>query len=262
MLRYRRPSSSTGSGFANGKRPFSAPRMIILCDFDETAAAQNVARLLLERFQPDAAPSGAVPWQDVRQRYVDKEISLAEYQEIAFRQLTASVDEQRRYVREAAGLRPGFAELARHCAGRGVSVAIVSHGLDYYVEATLDREAIDIPYHAVTTSKVDGAPEFSYEFADEGCQWWPGNCKCRVLEEYRKSDRASLPAGELRNGNGAHVVYAGDSASDACPAVRADFVFARGWLTDFCRENDLPHAELTDFYAVIEYVEAYGRESA
>ncbi len=247
MLRYGRPSSSTGSGFANGKRPFSAPRMIILCDFDETAAAQNVARLLLERFQPDAALSGAVPWQYVRQRYVDKEISLAEYQEIAFRQLTASVDEQRRYVREAAGLRPGFAELAQHCAGRGVEVAIVSHGLDYYVEAMLDEKGVDIPYHAVTTSEVDGAPAFSYEYADEGCQWWPGNCKCRVLEDYRK--------------NGGHVVYAGDSASDACPAVRADFVFARGWLTGFCRENDLPHAELTDFYAVIEYVEAYGRES-
>ena len=258
MLRYGRLSNSTGSGFANGKRPFNAPRMIILCDFDDTAAAQNVGQLLLERFQPDAALSGAVPWQVVRRRYVDKEISLAEYQEIAFRQLTASVDEQRRYVREAAGLRPGFVELARHCAGRGVGVAIISHGLDYYVEAMLDEKGVDIPYHAVTTSEVDGAPAFSYEFADEGCQWRPGNCKCRVLEEYRKSDLASSPEG----GTGAHVVYAGDSASDACPALRADFVFARGWLTGFCRENDLPHAELSDFYAVIEYVEAYGRESA
>ena len=213
--------------------------MIILCDFDDTAAAQNVGQLLLERFQPD----GAAPWQDVRRRYTDKEISLAEYQEISFRRLTAPVEEQRRFLRESAGLRAGFAELAEHCARRGVALGIVSHGLDYYVEAILTANNIDIPFHAVTTSHADGVPSFSYGFADERCQWWPGNCKCKALEQYRRR-------------YGGHLVYAGDSASDACPARRADFVFARAWLADFCKEQSLRYAELPDFHAVIDYVDA------
>ncbi len=214
--------------------------MIILCDFDDTAAAQNVGQLLLERFQPD----GGVPWRDVRERFANKEISLAEYQEIAFRQLRASVDEQRRYLQEAAGLRSGFAELAEHCARRGVVIGVVSHGLDYYVEAILTANGVDIPVRAVTTSHAGGVPSFSYDFADERCQWWPGNCKCRALDEYRER-------------YGGPLVYAGDSASDACPALRADFVFARAWLAGFSDEQGLPYAELSDFRAVIDYVDSH-----
>ncbi len=215
-------------------------RMIILCDFDDTAAAQNVGQMLLERFQPE----GATPWEEVKARYANREISLAEYQEIAFRQLTAPVEEQFRYAQEAGGLRSGFAELAEHCARRGVALGVVSHGLDYYVEAILKENGVDVPVSAVATSHVDGVPSFSYDFADEGCEWWPGNCKCKALEEYRKR-------------YGGRLVYAGDSASDACPALRADFVFARAWLAGFCKEQGLPYAELLDFHAVIDYIETH-----
>ena len=215
--------------------------MIILCDFDDTAAAQNVGQMLLARFQPD----GAVPWEDVRARYTAREISLAEYQEISFRQLTATVDEQRSFVSEEGRLRDGFAELAAHCARRGVVIGIVSHGLDYYVESILRANGVDVPVHAVATSHDGGGPSFRYDFSDEGCSWWPGNCKCRLLEEYR-----------ARYGGGRPVVYAGDSTSDTCPARRADFVFARDYLARYCAEEGLPWAELPDFYAVIDYIDA------
>ena len=221
--------------------------MIILCDFDETAAAQNVGQLLLDRFTPDPLPSGMLHWRDIRQRYVDREISLAEYQEIAFRQLGARLSEQARYVRAEARLRTGFPELAEYCRQRGIAIAIVSHGLDFYVQAALSAEGVDTPIHAVDTDEAGQTLTFSYPFADEDCASWPGNCKCAVLRRYRR--------------DGERVIYAGDSASDVCPASQADVVFARGWLADYCRENGLPHSELTDFFAVIDYLETSVGES-
>ena len=215
--------------------------MIILCDFDDTAAVQNVGQMLLERFQPDVSQHGVVHWRDVSKRRADGEISLAEYQEIAFRQMTATVDEQTAYVRSNAQLRPGFAELAAYCAEHGIRLAVASHGLDYYVQALLDAHGVDVESHTVRTHGPD-AKTYEYTFADESCAWWPGNCKCMALERSRS--------------NGEHVVYAGDGVSDACPAARADMVFAREPLAGICRERGIAYRELPDFFPVLEYARA------
>ncbi|MDE2838119.1 MAG: haloacid dehalogenase-like hydrolase, partial [Chloroflexota bacterium] len=164
--------------------------------------------------------------------------SLAEYQEIAFRQMTATVDEQTAFVRGNAELRPGFAELSAYCAEHGIRLAVASHGLDYYVEALLDEHGVDVESHAVRTHGAD-AKTYEYTFADRSCAWWPGNCKCMALERSRR--------------DGEHVVYAGDGVSDACPAARADTVFAREPLAGICRERGIPYRELPDFYLVLEY---------
>lgn len=215
--------------------------MIILCDFDDTAAVQNVGQMLLERFQPDVSQPGVVHWREVSKRRADGEISLAEYQEIAFRQMTASVEEQTAYVRSNAQLRPGFAELAAYCAEHGIRLAVASHGLDYYVEALLDEHGVDVESHTVRTHGPD-AKTYEYPFADESCAWWPGNCKCMALEASRR--------------DGEHVVYAGDGVSDACPAARADMVFAREPLAGICRERGIAYRELPDFFPVLEYAKA------
>ena len=215
--------------------------MIILCDFDDTAAVQNVGQMLLERFQPDVSQPGVVHWRDVSQRRAAVEISLAEYQEIAFRQMTATVDEQTAYVRSNAQLRPGFAELAAYCAANGIKLAVTSHGLDYYVRALLDEHGVDVESHTVLTHGSD-AKIYEYTFADESCAWWPGNCKCKVLEASRS--------------DGEHVVYAGDGVSDACPAALADAVFAREPLAGICRERGITYRELPDFFPVLEYAKA------
>lgn len=214
--------------------------MIILCDFDDTTATQNVGQLLLEHFQPEEGVSGVLHWRDVRQRFLNKEISLAEYQEITFRQMTVTRRDLVTYVSEKVKLRAGFSELAKYCREAAVELAVVSHGLDFYVQAALEKAGLDLPVYAVETGYEPDVSNFRYPFADEACNWWPGNCKCRILETLRSGEEP--------------VVYAGDSASDACPALKADYVFARDWLKQFCHENDVPHAELTDFYALANYV--------
>jgi len=215
--------------------------MAILCDFDDTAADRNVATLLLNRFQPVPLSVSAPHWRELHQRYLRAEITLAEYQEIAFAQMPSSQEEQAAYVKEQAALRPGFVELAGYCADHGIELAIVSHGLDFYVRALLEESGLEeLPFFAVHTSETDGRTSFNYCFSSEGCDWFPGNCKCYIIDEYRE--------------RGKMVLYAGDGISDTCPARKADYVFARDSLLSFCRAQEIPHLELTDFHVVLDYV--------
>ena len=78
---------TTGARSASGR-----PHLAVLTDFDDTAAVQNVAELLLNRF-------GAPDWMDVRQRFRDGHIDLKEYQEITFRSIQADRATMQSYVR-------------------------------------------------------------------------------------------------------------------------------------------------------------------
>ena len=215
--------------------------MVIVCDFDDTAADQNVAVMLLERFGDGKSPTGhGEEWRHLHQQFLDRRIPLWQYQEYVFSRMSGSREEQAAFVRAHAPLRPGFQELAAFCAEHGVGLAIVSHGLDYYVEAALEEHGLaQVPFYTVETTPVDGGTAFTYGWTRPGCDWW-GNCKCRVVEGYRAQ--------------GHEVVYAADGLSDACPARQADFVFARSHLLGFCRREGIPHQEFSDFYSLIAYL--------
>ena len=214
--------------------------MVILCDFDDTAAQQNVATLLLDRFQP--VPGDAVPhWRQLHKQFLNSEITLAEYQEMAFARLDSTRGEQTAFVKQEAELRAGFVELAGYCREHNIELAIVSHGLDFYVQALLEKAGLEhIPFYAVKTKERGGYTLFDYNFTKPDCPWAPGNCKCYIVEEYKE--------------RGQQVLFAGDGVSDTCPALKADFVFAKDGLLSFCRQQGLPHLELTDFHVVVDYL--------
>ena len=224
--------------------------MVILCDFDDTAADGNVATLLLEAFSKQLLTTIQPQWRDFRQQYVDAEISLAEYQERAFSGLSATRAEQFAYVQANAKLRHGFPALASYCLTNDIELAIVSHGLDYYIEALLDKEHLDhIPIFSVETAMSPaGEATYSYRYTREECPWQPGNCKCSLLDGYRA--------------RGHKVIYAGDGIADTCPGRKADFVFARDRLLRFCQAEGIPHRELTDFIVLLDYLKEQGKEGS
>jgi 2-hydroxy-3-keto-5-methylthiopentenyl-1-phosphate phosphatase len=126
--------------------------MVILCDFDDTAAAQNVAQLILNGFPAQPLRSVTPHWRDLHRQYVNAEISLAEYQENAFSRIGASHAEQASYVKRHVDMRAGFRNLAGYCALNGIELAIVTHSLDFYLQALLEKEGLEhIPYFAVAT---------------------------------------------------------------------------------------------------------------
>ena len=207
--------------------------LALLVDFDDTAAAQNVAELLLERF-------GGDEWREIREQFRRGESNLRTYQEDAFATTEASQQEMEAYVAQEAALRQGFVDLVRYCLANDIQVAIASNGLTFYIRALLDQHDTtrDLPVYAVETRGAPGdVDDYAYPYATATCWKW-GNCKCKVLQEYR--DR------------GRRVFFAGDGTSDACAAGRADFVYARSKLLEHCREAGIPNQAFEAFTTVLD----------
>lgn len=217
--------TTTGAHSASGK-----VRPAILTDFDDTAAEQNVAELLLHRF-------GDPTWTEVRQQFRDGHLNLKEYQEITFRNMRADRSAMQHYVRERASLRPFFGELYKYCREHGIPLAVVSQGLDFYISALLERDGFwDVPIYAVDTSFDRGRISYHYNHAYPGTES-QGNSKALIVEQFQQ--------------RGHYVIFAGDGASDQEASVRADMVFAHRTLARFCDEQGIAYQPFQDFRMVL-----------
>ena len=217
---------STGASY---KRLKTKPAVV--CDFDDTTVLENVAEMLLVEFGGDG-------WRDYQRQNSMHLISLKEYQERAFSTVKVGREAMKALVKKKATLRPHFKALYQYCRENDVPLAIASMGLDFYVEALLEREGMEsIPYYAVDTEFTPSGINYGYRFTWEGC-WQPGNCKCLTLEHYR--------------GQGHTILFVGDGRSDICPATKSDMVFARRYLEEHFQEENLPYVGLKDFSLVLD----------
>jgi len=208
----------------------------VLIDFDDTAAEQNVAELLLKRF-------GDPTWPEVRRRFRAGEINLKEYQEITFRNIQAGQATMQDYVKAHAKLRPYFKELRDYCLAREIPMAIVSQGLDFYIRAVLDGEGFpQIPVYSVNTRFTPQGITYQYRYARPG-QESRGNSKGLVVDWFRES--------------GYYVFYVGDGMSDFEAAGRTDLLFAHRTLAEECVRQGIPFQPFTDFSIVLQALEEY-----
>ena len=225
--------TTTGESSANDSPASSRTEGRIpafLTDFDDTAAVQNIAELLLYRF-------GSSTWTDVRQQFRDGKLSLKEYQEITFRDMRADRSAMQHYVREHGTLRPWFSELFQFCRRRDIPFAVVSQGLDFYISALLERDGFgDVPIYAVDTTFHDGLISYHYNHTYPGKES-QGNSKAFVVEEFQK--------------RGYYVVFAGDGMSDLEASRQADLVFAHRTLARYCDEEGIPYRPFDDYRSVL-----------
>ena len=225
---------TTGANSASGR-----PQLAVLTDFDDTAAVQNVAELLLNRF-------GDPDWKDVRQRFRDGRIDLKEYQEITFRNIQADRATMQSYVKEHANLRPYFRELWGFCQTNDIPMAVVSQGLDFYIEALLEREGVGrVPVYAVNTGFQNGEISYHYNHAYPGREA-EGNSKGFVVKSFQ----------EL----GCQVFFAGDGRSDIEAARVADVIFAHSTLAKFCDEEGIAYSNFEDFSGMLVSIQQFSKK--
>ena len=202
----------------------------VLSDFDDTAAHQNVAELLLNKF-------GDPTWTTIRDNFRKGNLTLKDYQEIVFRNITTDIPTMQKHVQENASLRPHFGELAEYCCVNDYPMAIVSQGLDFYIQALLDCEGYgSIPVFAVNTSINGDAISYQYDYVRPDKESL-GNSKGLIVNEYQKK--------------GHIVYYIGDGRSDFEAAVEADIVFAHSVLAEECERQNIPFIPFTDFSDVL-----------
>jgi len=200
--------------------------MIIQCDFDGTIIKNNLSVLIREKY-------ACSDWQKIDSDYLHGRITVEQSNKLQFALIKEPKERLQAFVRQHIELRPGFVEFIRYCQESAIPFAIVSSGLDFYIEPVLVEIGMpDLELHCGRTSFSRGGIDVAY--------YDPvGNI---VSEGFKKKYLIWLKE------RGTNIIYLGDGLSDLEAARQADHVFATGHLLDLLDTYSIERSAFSDFY--------------
>lgn len=203
--------------------------MKVLCDFDGTAARNDVGFLLFHTFARNGCFELVKQWKAGKISSKECLIQECRLVQVTKEELTQFADTQK--------LDPSFPEFVHFCVRRDIEVVIVSDGFDFYIKRILRNYGLDALISFYANRLTFGTnrtivPSFPY---------FPKSCgRCANCKGFHVREAKS---------SGHEVIYIGDGLSDRCGARAADVVFAKLGrdLSSFCHEKEIPHFEFRDF---------------
>jgi 2-hydroxy-3-keto-5-methylthiopentenyl-1-phosphate phosphatase len=215
-------------------RPAKAPPapFRVFLDFDGTLVGPNVAIVLVEKF----AKEGARVANEVDLQLHRGEITLRQAWDRQAALLPADrIPEMRAWAAREIPLRAGAHELVDLLTSHSVPTVVLSGGLDFYIDAVLEREGWDLPVMSDTlTTSTTGGLTVLHPHGHETCRLC-GICKAQTVR-----------SAEVLPGAG-RTIFIGDGSTDKYAAEVADIVFARRRLLDYCRERGIPCYPFEEF---------------
>jgi len=206
--------------------------MIIQCDFDGTITTNNISLLLREKF-------AIGNWRKTDVDYLHGRLTVERSNQLQFILIKESREKLEAFARKNAEIRAGFLEFVSYCLAAGIRLVIVSSGLDFYIEAVLNKiGASDLELHCARTSFTKDGIAVSYIGPDGGT----------VREGFKKKYLAWLRK------RGGRVAYIGDGLSDLEAARAADCVFATGHLHSLLNTSSVRHHTFSDFHDILRQI--------
>lgn len=219
---------------------------LVLSDFDATISVIDTGLAMINCLGPDAETA----W-DLEHRWRRGEIDS----KVCLRGQWALLKKPVREIYElidSLQLDETFFDFLQLVRERGAGLAILSDGLDFYVDRLLGRHGVrtcddDTQLrgpdcvvrlaNAATLKDGQVTIEFRCRHACEQC----GNCKTYHLFRLRR--------------NFARTIYIGDGHSDLCAARYADIVFAKDALAEDCRRAGRAFYSFSSFADVSELLQ-------
>jgi len=209
-------------------------KMIVQCDFDGTLTVEDMGFYLLDNFAKG-------DWRQWLEDYRDKKITVGEFNSRAFATVRTAKEELLAAIRSETRLREGFSELVAYCREKDFRIAIVSNGVDFYINSILaDAGLGDVEAHAATS------------------RFHPGGLKVQYIgpDDIPLNDDFKAAYTRFFLKEGYKVAYVGNGPSDANPASLSQHVFARDGLLEYCKERNLPCQPFDDMHDVIKGLES------
>lgn len=206
---------------------------VVQCDFDGTVTDRDVAFLMLDTFARG-------DWHKIHKQYEDGRITVGRFNEESFALVRATREQLLSIIRGNIGIRQGFLDLVAFCRRKGFRLAIVSNGLDFYIESILkDLGVTGVEVYAARTTFQDN----------------------RVFVQYIGPDGKPMDDGFKEayvrhfRGQGSRVVYVGNGTSDFRPASLCDVVFATDRLAWYCRRQRFDCIQFETFSDIVKVLE-------
>lgn len=209
-------------------------KILVITDFDGTVCSVDLGNQIINKF-------ATLSLSDIERDYVKGKIgSRIAYERIA-RRLKGRRKRMLEYTMTIEKLDPYFLEFCSLCKDKGIAIKIVSDGLDFYIDAILNKYNLtEIEYYSnLAVFGADSSFSIKFPGINDFCGRC-GTCKSRILNSYRLIyDR---------------IIYIGDGYSDFCPSRYADIVFAKKILFQKCTEEGTPCMHFDDFSEINKYL--------
>lgn len=201
----------------------------VYCDFDGTITNGDTIDVLLEELADPA-------WHEIEERWIRGEIGSRECMKQQVPLIRGGWKAVER-VLDNVSIDPTFPKFASWCRKNGVSLKVVSDGIDKVIHHILKREKIHVDnvWANHLFENADGQLELSFPHAPQIAGCGSGLCKCKILS----------------SGSSRYVkAIIGDGRSDFCWSADADLVFAKKSLAKHCRETGVKFSYYEDFTSI------------
>lgn len=207
----------------------------LVTDFDGTVSDDDFFTLVAEKY---LTPADLAPWS----RYMNGSLSHFEALSEVFAKIRVSEAELAEFI-QSIPIDPAFADTAEYCCRRNIPLYICSAGCDYYINILIGKLIKENHINLVAnhgeysprTGLIMQAPRDSL-FYDKNV----GISKAGVVRHLQSQ--------------GFSVVFCGDGPPDVRPARIAQTVFARKYLLDKCREENIITQPFNSFRDVLTYL--------
>lgn len=197
----------------------------VLCDFDGTITFCEVIGVIYEKFA-----SGN--WEQLVNMWMRGEISTPEEIQGCFATITAT-QRQLEAELDKIDIDESFVPFLNFCRAQGYQFAILSDGLQWYIEYIFNKH--DISGLTIYANQIKFNPqgfEFSFPWYDPSTPK-RGTSKPALIKRYQNT--------------GSYVIFIGDGFSDLEAVQYADCVYAKGRLLAHCLQNEIPVIGFNDF---------------
>ncbi len=202
--------------------------LTIFCDFDGTITEVDTCEVILDKFSPE-------DWHEEDRLLEEGKITLEEALQRQLAPVKATENQMISAV-EDIRVRPGFREFVDYSAENEIELVVVSAGLDFIIKR-----------------KLEGIND-SIKIISPVSKLTPNGLTVTFPRLQGPGEDFKVQLVNVARTKGGPVYYIGDGNSDFAAAAKSDFIFAiyGSSLAAFCRAKDLSHAEVHDFFEVLE----------
>ena len=224
-------------------------RIIIVSDFDGTITDKDSLYTFVCKYAKG-------PWKEYEQLWLDNKIGSKECLINEFNLIPNLSENLMQDFAKHTELSKGFVEFLEYIKTlkncdleinkkifecESVDFAVVSDGLDYFINSVFKSHGIKniniISNHA---EFINNKLVITFPNSSTNCEKNSGTCKCEAISQLRKVYDT--------------VIYIGDGYSDFCVADKADLIFAKLKLLEYCNKKNIYSIEYNDFSDILSMI--------
>lgn len=200
----------------------------ILSDFDGTITLKDGLYSFIEKYAGEG-------WEKIERDWVEGKIDSKACLIEEFKLVPNLSEELISNFIETLEIDKSFIDFYKNLHDK-TDFYIVSDGIDYFIERILKKYGLS-DIHIISNHGEFRGEFFEITFPNDSseCINNAGTCKCKVLSDLRKIYEK--------------IIYIGDGVSDYCVADKADVLYAKKRLLNYCGEkgiNCIPYNTFED----------------